>query len=267
MNNNELKTYLDSLVEQYNHSDFIAKDPISIPHQFTKLQDIEITGFWTAILSWGLRKTIINKANLLFNDLMEGSPYDFIMNHHPSDLKRVLNFKHSTFNATDTLYFIEFFKDYYSKHKSLEDAFTEGMKASDKNMLNGLIYFHNKFFALEDAPQRTRKHVSTPARKSACKRINMFLRWMVRNDNKGVDFGLWKNISPNKLLIPLDVHVERTSIKLGLIKEQNNKLEETIELTNALKTFDPADPVKYDFALFGIGVMPEGLGIRDKKML
>lgn len=261
-NNKELKAYLDTLVEQYNHPDFIANDPISIPHKYVRLQDIEIVGFWTAILSWGLRKTIINKANALFEDLMGGTPYDYIMNHKTSDLKRFLDFKHRTFNATDTLYFIEFFKAFYTKHNSLEEAFLEGLKPDDDNMVNSLMTFHDTFFALDNAPQRTRKHVPTPIRKSACKRINMFLRWMVRNDNKGVDFGLWKNISADKLLIPLDLHVERTSVELGLITVQNNKLKETIELTNLLRALDPDDPVKYDFALFGLGVMPNGLELQ-----
>jgi uncharacterized protein (TIGR02757 family) len=186
---------------------------------------------------------------------MNGAPHDFMMNHEEKDLKRFLDFKHRTFNATDALYFIEFFKQYYKKHESLEDAFLVNQKKTSDNLESGMTAFHDLFFSLEDAPHRTKKHIASPVRKSTCKRMNMFLRWMVRRDKGGVDFGIWKQIKPAQLLCPLDVHVERVARKLGLIKRKQTDWETVLELTENLKTFDPKDPVKYDFALFGIGVL------------
>jgi uncharacterized protein (TIGR02757 family) len=244
---------LNEKFELFNQPDFIPHDPISIPHQFSIKQDIEITGFIAATLAWGQRKTIINKCNELIN-LMDKAPYDFITNHQDSDLKRFLAFKHRTFNATDTLYFLEFFKDFYSKNNSLEYAFLVGLKNNDENIKSGLENFQKVFFSLEDYPIRTRKHVATPARNSSCKRINMFLRWMVRKDNKGVDFGIWDKIKTSALVCPCDVHVERVARKLGLITRPKTDWQTAVELTQNLKQLDPIDPVKYDFALFGLGV-------------
>jgi uncharacterized protein (TIGR02757 family) len=247
----DLRAFLDQKVAQYNQKEFIAHDPISIPHLFSKKQDIEIMGFWAAILAWGQRKTIINKCKELI-ELMDGCPYDFICHHEDSDLKRLLGFKHRTFNATDTLYFIQFFKQHYQNYESLESAFftTEGQTM--EQMLN---QFRINFFAfMPDYLARTKKHIAAPSQKSACKRINMFLRWMVRNDTQGVDFGLWKNIKPSQLVCPIDVHVERVARKLGLIERKNLDWITAVELTEQLKTFDAQDPVKYDFALFGLGV-------------
>lgn len=240
---------LERKYKEYNSSAFIDADPISIPHRFSKLQDKEIIGFWVAMLAWGNRKSIITSGNKLV-ELMDGAPHDFIVNHQEHDLKRFLDFKHRTFNATDALYFIDFFKQHYSKYNSLENAFIVG-----GNQENRLEAFHNYFFSLEDAPQRTRKHIATPLRGSTCKRMNMFLRWMVRKDKHGVDFGLWKKIKPSQLYIPLDVHVDRTARKLGLIKRKQTDWETVVELTENLKGFDPKDPVKYDFSLFGISVL------------
>ena len=248
-----LKDYLDSKVEEYNQPGFIPNDPISIPHQYTKPQDIEITGFWASILAWGQRVTIINKCNELFA-LMDNSPHDFVLNHSENDLKALLKFKHRTFNDTDTLYFVEFFKNYYQQHDSLEDAFLKGIQSTDVSVEQGLVKFHLDFFSLPDAPHRTKKHIATPARKSACKRINMFLRWMVRQDDKGVDFGLWKRIQPSQLVCPCDVHVERVARRFHLITRKQTDWQMAMELTANLKEFDPIDPVKYDFALFGLGV-------------
>ena len=183
---------------------------------------------------------------------MDNSPHDFILNHSDDELRRFENFKHRTFNATDTLYFIHFFKAYYSKHDSLENAFLQDGKS--KVMEANLIYFHNLFFDLPDAPQRTRKHIATPARKSACKRLNMYLRWMVRSDNCGVDFGLWKKIKPSELICPCDLHVDRVARKLHLINRKQTDWLTAVELTEKLREFDPKDPVKYDFALFGLGI-------------
>lgn len=244
---------LNEKYEQFNQPNFIANDPVSIPHQFTLKQDIEIMGFIAATLAWGQRKTIINKCNELVQ-LMDGAPYDFIKNHQDTDLKRFLSFKHRTFNNTDTLYFIEFFKDFYAKHKSLEEAFTKGLTTESVNTKTALENFQQIFFSLEDYPVRTRKHIATPARNSSCKRINMFLRWMVRKDDKGVDFGIWQNISPAQLVCPCDVHVERVGRKLGLISRPKTDWQMAVELTQNLKQLDPTDPVKYDFALFGLGV-------------
>lgn len=248
-----LKDFLDSKVEEYNQPGFIPNDPISIPHQYTKPQDIEITGFWASILAWGQRVTIINKCNELFA-LMDNSPHDFVLNHSENDLKALLKFKHRTFNDTDTLYFVEFFKNYYQKHDSLEDAFLKGVQSKDVSVEQGLVRFHEDFFSLPNAPHRTKKHIATPARKSACKRINMFLRWMVRQDDKGVDFGLWKRIQPSQLVCPCDVHVERVARRFHLITRKQTDWQMAMELTANLKEFDPIDPVKYDFALFGLGV-------------
>jgi uncharacterized protein (TIGR02757 family) len=249
---NELKEFLDAKVEQYNQPGFIANDPISIPHQFSKKQDIEIAGLFAAVLAWGQRITIINKTKELLS-LMDNAPYDFMINHKEKDLKKLTEFKHRTFNTTDTLYFVEFLSWFYKAHDSLEYAFTGSSDKLDQ-VADGLIHFHHLFFSLEDAPHRTRKHISTPERKSACKRINMYLRWMVREDKRGVDFGLWKNISPALLICPFDLHVERVARKLKLVKRKQADWLTAMELTENLRKLDPIDPVKYDFALFGLGI-------------
>lgn len=248
-----LKEFLDAKVIEYNQPGFIEHDPVSIPHLFTKKQDIEISGFWAAVLAWGQRKTIIRKCRELF-ELMDRAPHDFMLHHQEDDLRPFLQFKHRTFNATDTLYFIEFMSWYYRHHASLEDAFARFLKPSDEHIGPALVGFHELFFSLPDAPQRTRKHIATPARKAACKRLVMFLRWMVRNDQQGVDFGLWNRISPSQLICPCDVHVDRVARKLGLINRKQTDWLTALELTHKLKQLDPADPVKYDFALFGLGV-------------
>lgn len=246
-----LKDFLDEKVDQFNRPGFIELDPISIPHQYQKKQDIEIAALMAAVLAWGQRATIINKANE-FLHWMDGAPYDFLLHHRPSDLKSFAAFKHRTFNGTDALYFIESLKSIYQRHSSLEDAFL--IQPSDETTERALLHFHQLFFSLEFAPARTRKHLSTPARKSACKRLNIFLRWMVRHDGKGVDFGIWKKIQPHQLVCPLDVHVERVAKKLKLLSKRPPNWQTAVELTNLLKCLDPADPVKYDFALFGLGV-------------
>ncbi len=249
----DLRSFLEEKVEEYNQPGFIENDPISIPHQYSKKQDIEITGFWAATLAWGQRITIINKCNELF-EMMGNAPHDFILNHSENDLKPLLGFKHRTFNATDTLYFIAFLKSFYSEHSSLEEAFVPDTKFGQDAVEKGLSHFHRSFFQLPDAPERTTKHIATPERKSACKRLNMFLRWMVRDDGKGVDFGIWKKIKPSQLICPCDLHVDRVARKLGLIKRKQTDWQTAIELTNSLREFDSEDPVKYDFALFGLGV-------------
>lgn len=251
-----LKDFLDRKVEEYNRPDFIPNDPISIPHQFSKKQDIEIMGFFASILAWGQRKTIINKCNELI-ERMDGSPYDFIVNHGDKDLKNMLGFKHRTFNDTDLLYFISFFKYHYTHFTSLEDAFLQVEDMNGFSIEESLNSFKSYFFSLPDYPHRTRKHVSSPLQKSTCKRLNMFLRWMVRKDDMGVDFGIWDQIKPKDLICPCDVHVERVARKFGLIQSDKVNWKTAIELTDHLKELDPADPVKYDFALFGLGVAGE----------
>lgn len=249
----DLKGFLDEKVEQYNQPGFIPNDPISIPHRYSKKQDIEITGFFASILAWGQRKTIINKCIELF-ERMDNAPHDFLINHQDSDLETFLSFKHRTFNDIDTLYFIHFLSWFYQNHDSLEEAFLIERKSGDASMEKLLISFHEYFFSLPDAPQRTRKHIATPARKAACKRINMFLRWMVRKDEKGVDFGIWNKIQPSQLICPCDLHVDRVGRKLGLITRKQTDWFTALELTERLIEFDPLDPVKYDFALFGLGI-------------
>lgn len=251
---NNLKEYLDEQVEKYNNIDFIEADPISLPHQFDKKQDIEIIGLWTAVLAWGQRKTIINSGNRLVN-LMGGAPHDFILNHTEKDRKAFLDFKHRTFQPTDTLWFLEFFQQYYRKNDSLESAFSRHLSPTDITVENALRGFHDLFFEDENAPHRTRKHIATPARKSSCKRLNMYLRWMVRQDKKGVDFGLWNEIKPSQLLMPLDVHVDRVARRFGLLERKQTDWLSVLELTENLRRFDAEDPVKYDFALFGAGVL------------
>jgi uncharacterized protein (TIGR02757 family) len=255
-----MTSYVADLLEQkylqYNQPNFIPNDPISIPHLFTKKQDIEIMGFWAAVLAWGQRKTIINKCKELI-ELMDNAPHDFVMNHQDSDLKAFLNFKHRTFNATDTLYFIAWFRAFYQQHQSLEEAFLTENSLEQTDTKQHLINFHHRFFNLEDFPERTRKHIATPLRNSSCKRINMFLRWMVRQDDKGVDFGIWKTLKPVQLVCPCDVHVDRVARILGLIKRPKTDWVTAVELTESLKQLDPQDPVKYDFALFGLGVEGE----------
>lgn len=253
----DLKDFLDKKVEEYNQPNFIPNDPIVIPHQFSAKQDIEIMGFLASIMAWGQRKTIINKCKELI-DRMDGSPYDYIMNHQDQDLKSLLGFKHRTFNDTDILYFIEFFKYHYGHFDSLEDAFLVGQEnRKEIDIELALNTFKMYFFSLPDYPYRTRKHISSPAQKSTVKRINMFLRWMVRQDNKGVDFGIWNRLSPKDLICPCDVHVERVARKFGLITFDKVNWKTAQELTANLRLLDPLDPVKYDFALFGLGVERE----------
>jgi uncharacterized protein (TIGR02757 family) len=247
----QLKEFLDQKSDQFNQRGFITNDPISIPHQYTKKQDIEIAGFFAAMLAWGQRVTIIRKCKELL-ERMDNDPHQFIRFHKPKDLKVFQAFKHRTFNPTDALYFVESLRSLYSKHDSLEDAFI--LPANAENIEQGLINFHHSFFSLPDYPHRTKKHIPTPERKSTCKRLVMYLRWMVRSDNKGVDFGIWKKIAPSQLICPCDLHVDRVARKLKLIRRKQTDWQTAIELTNNLKKFDPTDPVKYDFALFGLGI-------------
>lgn len=244
-----LKRILEEKFAHYHQADFITKDPISVPHRFVKKQDIEIAAFFAAILAWGNRTMIIRNTNRIMA-LMDESPYDFILRHEDRHLKPFIHFAHRTFNATDLLYSIAFFKHHYTNHNSLETAFVPEGVAPDAE--KALIHFHNYFFSLADAPDRTRKHIATPAKKSACKRLNMFLRWMIRK-NSPVDFGLWNGMSPADLICPLDTHVSDVARKLGLLERTQNDWKAAVALTGNLRLLDAADPVKYDYALFGMG--------------
>ena len=244
---------LDRAADRHNRPAFIAADPISLPHRFTHPADVEIVGFWVAMLAWGQRTTILQKGGELI-DRMDGAPHDFVVNHLPSDRHRFDDFRHRTFNAVDARCFLASLQDHYRRHASLEPAFADHLSATHLTVEAALTGFHHYFFRLPGAPVRTRKHVSTPARGSACKRLNMFLRWMVRRDDRGVDFGLWHRLRPSQLVCPCDVHVARTARRLGLLTRPQTDWRAALELTARLRQLDPADPCRYDFALFGMGI-------------
>ncbi|MEX0314263.1 MAG: TIGR02757 family protein [Allomuricauda sp.] len=250
MNQSELKDFLDEKVAQYNHPSFLTDDPIQVPHRFTQKEDIEISGFLTATIAWGNRKSIINNAIRLM-ELLDNSPYDFVLNHTENDLEKLSPFVHRTFNSIDLSYFVQSLKNIYRQHDGLESVFS---KHQEKNSLQPAIsQFKSTFFELPHQI-RTQKHVSDPLKGSAAKRINMFLRWMVRDNNTGVDFGLWKSLKPSQLSCPLDVHSGNIARKLKLLKRKQNDAKALAELDKNLRKLDSQDPVKYDFALFGLGV-------------
>ena len=251
MNRENLKELLDEKLEKYNHPSFILNDPLSIPHRFRKKQDIEISGFFAAVLAWGNRVTIIKNCNRLMG-LMNDSPYDFIINHSVIELKRFETFVHRTFNSTDLLFIIKAFRDFYTEYESLESLFLPPY--GEMTIRKGLENFYEKCFSLPYAPERSKKHIATPAKKSACKRLNMYLRWMVRNDGKGVDLGIWTKIHPSQLICPLDVHVLRMANQLGLLSIDKGNWNTAELLTTRLRELDVNDPVKYDLALFGMGI-------------
>ncbi len=257
----ELKKFLDAKATKFNKVSFIKDDPISIPHKFKEKADIEITALFAAVLAWGQRKTIIAKTNELV-ERMNNQPYKFIMDYSDEGLKKLEGFKHRTFNDTDLLYFVDFLHRHYSKHDSLESAFIP--ETGFKSIESSLIHFQKYFFDHENLPKRTRKHVASPAKKSACKRLNMFLRWMVREDKNGVDFGIWKQIPMSELICPLDLHVERAARKMGLITRKPVDWDTAVELTENLKKLDKNDPVKYDFALFGLSIDEDITSFSDK---
>jgi uncharacterized protein (TIGR02757 family) len=252
MNSSDLKSFLNEKYIQYNSFAFIESDPVSIPRRFSKKQDIEIAGFLAATIAWGQRPTIIRNANRLMQ-WMDESPHEFILNHSAKELKPFKTFVHRTFNHTDILYFIKALKHIYGKHASLEEAFLLPGKWKEADTQEAIVRFRRLFFSLSH-PERSRKHVSDPSAGSAAKRIHMFLRWMVRQDKAGVDFGIWKRIPPSALLCPLDVHSGNVARKLNLLNRTQNDRRAVEELTAALRILDASDPVKYDFALFGLGV-------------
>ena len=244
---------LDEKADLYNRPSLISTDPIFIPHIFSHKQDIEIAGFFAAIFAWGQRPTIIAKCQDLLAR-MDHAPYSFIREHHESERKGLLGFKHRTFNDLDLLWLVEKLQRHYQHHDSLEDAFLLAGKKENYTAFEALAKFHAYMFDDPMAPQRTRKHIPTPLRKSTCKRINMYLRWMVRKDERGVDFGLWEQIPANALICPFDLHVERVARALGLISRKQADWQTALALTEKLAEMCPEDPVKYDFALFGLGV-------------
>lgn len=250
MNKTELKAFLDEKVNTYNNPSFIETDPIQIPHLFTLKEDIEITGFLVATIAWGNRKSIITNGNRLV-ELMGNSPYDFVMNFSEEQSESLSNFVHRTFNNEDLAYFLKSLQNIYKNHGGLETLFSK--YAEIDSMQPAIHHFKKTFFELPH-PSRTQKHISDPLKNSAAKRINMFLRWMVRNDATGVDFGIWKSIDSSQLSCPLDVHSGNVARKLKLLKRKQNDAKALLELDNSLRKLDSQDPVKYDFALFGLGV-------------
>ena len=248
LNKHEIFDLLEDKHDKFNRVSFVESDPISIPHLFSKKEDIEIAGFLAATISWGQRVTIIKNANKLV-ELMDLTPFDFVMNHSENDLKRLENFKHRTFNTIDVSFFITSLKNIYLNNGGLEEVFSK----YPTDMQKSIHHFREVFFEINH-PERTKKHVSDSMNNSAAKRINMYLRWMVRNDNRGVDFGLWKKIEPKYLMCPLDVHSGNVARKLGLLSRTQNDWKATLELTESLRKFDKKDPIKYDFSLFGLGV-------------
>ncbi|MBU2929995.1 TIGR02757 family protein [Winogradskyella psychrotolerans] len=249
----ELKNFLDEKVNLYNNPKFIESDPIQIPHQFSKKEDIEIAAFLAATIAWGNRKSIIKNANRMM-ELLDHSPFEFIMQHQASDLEKLSSFVHRTFNGNDFMQFVESLQHLYKNHNGLEAVF---FKYAEKDSLQKSIHEFKKVFFEIPHLERTQKHVSDPLKNSAAKRINMFLRWMIRNDNNGVDFGIWKSLSPAQLSCPLDVHSGNVARKLGLLNRKQNDGKALAELDKALRKLDPTDPVKYDFALFGLGVFED----------
>ena len=246
----ELKQFLDTKVQQYNTTQFIASDPIQIPHLYAKKEDIEIAAFLTATIAWGNRKSIIKNAQR-FVALMDHAPYDFVMTHEPQDLSVFEGFVHRTFNAIDAQQFIKSLRHIYSKYDGMESVFFQNSK--NGNLQYAIHKFKTLFFEIEHS-KRTEKHISDPLKNSAAKRINMFLRWMVRPNDSGVDFGLWKTLSPALLSCPLDVHSGNVGRKLGLLTRRQNDAKALAELDKNLRKLNAKDPVKYDFALFGLGV-------------
>lgn len=249
----DMRDYLDQKAAQYNRPDFIPFDPISIPHSFSKKEDVEISAFLAATISWGNRKSIVTNANRMM-DMMGREPYEFVINHSASDLRTLKSFVHRTFNGEDFIGFIKCLQHVYAHHKGLEHLFYQGFKQGDADV--AISFFREKFFEGKHA-DRTEKHVSNPLAGSSAKRLNMYLRWMVRNDKAGVDFGIWKKIKPAKLSLPLDVHTGNVGRALGLLSRTQNDWKAVAEIDTALRLLDPIDPVKYDFALFGIGVSGE----------
>lgn len=250
----ELADFLNEKVILYNNPKFLESDPISIPHAFSQKEDIEIAGLLSATIAWGQRKTIINNS-IKMMEMMDNAPFDFVMNHEKSDLVKLSNFKHRTFNSEDLSFFVTRLQQIYQKHGGLEKAFSEGITSQSEDCGDAIESFRNLFFLdIQEENLRTKKHVSSPQKGSAAKRLIMYLRWMVRKDAYGVDFGIWTSISPSLLSCPLDVHSGNVARKLGLLTRTQNDWRAVKEMDKTLRMLDPKDPAKYDFALFGLGV-------------
>jgi uncharacterized protein (TIGR02757 family) len=247
-----IKEFLDEKYHQYNSKSFIEHDPVSIPHLFSKKEDIEIAGFLAATIAWGNRKSILNNA-LKLMALMDNSPFEFITGHSKKELKPFENFVHRTFNGKDCIFFIESLKNIYLSHGGLESTFCDYRPEGDFELKYAILNFRTLFLSI-DHEVRSEKHISNPVQKSSAKRLCMFLRWMVRQDKKGVDFGIWTKISPAQLCLPLDVHTGFVGRSLGILTRKQNDWQAVEEITGVLRLMDPKDPVKYDFALFGLGV-------------
>jgi len=251
MNDSDLKAFLEEKFNEYNREEFIESDPIQIPKQFEDTKDIEIAGFLSATIAWGQRRTIITNMNSLLKR-MNNTPYDFIINAEEEDLEAFSDFKHRTFNGEDCIFFLRSLKNIYQNHGSLGDIFQHNYERKG-NIPDTIQTFRNIFFEIPH-PVRTQKHVADISKKSSAKRLNMFLRWMVRKDKRGIDFGIWDKIKMKDLFIPLDIHSGNVARELGLLKRKQNDWKAVEELTGKLREFDPDDPVKYDYALFGLGV-------------
>lgn len=253
MEKNELKSFLDEALDRYYTKAFIPEDPICVPHFFSKKMDIEISGFFAAIFAWGQRKTIISKSFELMQR-MDNSPSEFILNYSNGDLHYLKGFKHRTFNEVDLLFFVQKLKEAYTIKNGLEGLVSSKLTKKEANIEKGLDALHTFFFSDPKVLYRSKKHLSSPKSGSACKRTNMFLRWMVRKDSRGIDFGLWPSILPSQLICPLDLHVERVAIQLGILDGTGNGWKKAVSITEKLKELDPIDPIKYDLALFSLGV-------------
>jgi len=246
----ELKDFLDEKVEKYNQYTFIETDPIQVPKLFSEKENIEIAAFLTATIAWGSRTAIINSANKLMH-LMDFQPVDFVLNATETELSTLKKFVHRTFNGNDCIYFICSLRNIYKNHSGLYEVFKKGFQKSN-SVKSSLVNFYNIFY--ERRGERTRKHISNIIAGASAKRLNMFLRWMVRKDKAGVDFGLWNEIPASALMLPLDVHTGNVGRKLGLLNRKSNDWKAVEEITSSLRNFDSEDPIKYDFALFGLGV-------------
>ncbi len=249
----EMKAYLDAMADRYNNPDFIEYDPISVPHRYSLKEDIEIAGLLAATISWGDRRVIVRNGHKML-DLLGESPYDFVMSYKAGQLKSLDGFVHRTFNHDDLKYFIRALRHIYKMHGGMEKIFT--LHADTSSLQPAIHKFKRIFFEIPH-PQRTAKHIPDPFKGSAAKKMNMLLRWLIRKDSKGVDFGIWQSVSPSILSCPLDVHSGNIARQLGLLKRKQNDAKAVSELDNELRKLDPEDPVKYDFALFGLGISGE----------
>lgn len=252
MDSDSLRDFLEEKYKQYNDSSFIQEDPVNIPHMFSKQEDIEIAGFLTAAISWGQRKTIIKNAKALMEG-MDYSPHEFILGAGEEDLKRFRSFSHRTFNGTDCIFFLRSLRNIYQNHGGPERLFSVKGDNNYTRIFEGIMHFRRNFLLIPHEP-RSEKHISDPSRGASAKRLNMFLRWMVRKDNSCIDFGIWNTLNPAELICPLDIHSGRVARKLGLLKRKQNDWRAAMELTEKLRVMDPEDPVRYDIALFCLGV-------------